>query len=120
MRGALAGAIAATVWGIQEPLDQRVFGCDYSDVELLGRGRRPIGLIIHAANGALFGLVFDAIRRRVDVDQRRLAVGLALAEHVSLWPLMIFVDRDLLTSPRAFAQATYRHALFGVLLGRLA
>jgi hypothetical protein len=30
------------------------------------------------------------------------------------------VDRDLLTSPRAFAQATYRHTLFGVLLGRLA
>jgi hypothetical protein len=30
------------------------------------------------------------------------------------------VDRDLVRSPRAFAQATYRHALFGVILGRLA
>jgi hypothetical protein len=34
--------------------------------------------------------------------------------------LIVVVDRALLTSPRAFAQATYRHALFGILLGRLA
>lgn len=120
MRAALAGAVAATVWGLLEPLDQRVFGCDYSDVEFLGRGRRSVGLVVHAANGALFGVVFDAIRRRVEVDQRRLAVALAVSEHVAFWPLIVFVDRDLLTSPRAFAQATYRHMLFGVLLGRLA
>jgi hypothetical protein len=120
MRAALAGAVAATVWGIQEPLDQRVFGCDYSDVEFLGRGRRSLGLAVHAANGALFGIVFDAIRRRVDVDQRLLALTLALSEHLALWPLIVFVDRDLVTSARAFAQATYRHTLFGVLLGRLA
>jgi hypothetical protein len=120
MHPALAGAVAATVWGLQEPLDKRVFGCDYSDVEFLGRGRRPVGLIIHAANGALFGIVFDAIKKRTEMDQRRLALGLALAEHLALWPLIVFSDRDLLNSPRAFAQETYRHTLFGVLLGRLA
>lgn len=113
MRGALAGAVAATVWGLQEPLDQRVFRCDYSDVELLGFG-------VHAANGALFGVAFDAVRRRVDVEPRRLALCLALAEHVALWPLMAIVDRELVRSPRAFAQSTYRHVLFGVVLGRLA
>jgi hypothetical protein len=37
-----------------------------------------------------------------------------------LWPFISLVDRDLVTSPRAFAQATYRHALFGFVLGRLA
>ena len=45
---------------------------------------------------------------------------LALAEHVVLWPFIGLVDRKLVTSPHAFAQATYRHALFGVVLGRLA
>jgi hypothetical protein len=60
------------------------------------------------------------VRRRVDVDQRRLALGLALAENTALWPLMAFVNRELVTSPRAFAQSTVRHALFGWLLGRLA
>ena len=106
--------------GLQEPLDRRIFCCDYSDVELLGRGRRSVGFVVHAANGAIFGVAFDAVRRRVDVDQRRLALVLALAEHVALWPLMAFVDRDLVTNTRAFAQGTYRHVLFGLVLGRLA
>jgi len=119
-RAAAAGAAAAVVWGLQEPLDRRVFGCDYSDVELLGRGRRSLGFVVHAMNGALFGLAFDAVRRRVGGDGRRLALTLALAEHVALWPLIGLVDRTLVTSPRAFAQATYRHALFGLVLGRLA
>jgi hypothetical protein len=120
VRAAAAGSVAAVVWGLQEPLDRRVFGCDYSDVLFLGRGRRSVGFMVHAANGALFGLAFDAVRRRVDVDQRRLALALALAEHLALWPAISLVDRGLVTSPRAFAQATYRHALFGFVLGRLA
>jgi hypothetical protein len=119
-RAAAAGAFAAVVWGVQEPLDQRVFGCDYSDVLFLGHGRRSLGFVVHAANGALFGIAFDAARKRVDVDQRRLALALALGEHVALWPFISLVDRRLVTSPRAFAQATYRHALFGFVLGRLA
>ena len=120
VRAAAAGSVAATVWGLQEPLDQRLFGCDYSDVLFLGRGHRSVGFVVHAANGALFGLAFDAVRRRVDVDQRRLALALALGEHLALWPFIGLVDRSLVTSPRAFAQATYRHALFGLVLGRLA
>lgn len=120
VRAAAAGSVAAVVWGLQEPLDQRVFGCDYSDVLFLGRGRRSLGFVVHMANGALFGVAFDAVRRRVDVDERRLALALALGEHVALWPFIGLVDRRLVTSPRAFAQATYRHALFGFVLGRLA
>jgi hypothetical protein len=120
VRAAAAGAVAALVWGLQEPVDRRVFGCDYSDVLFLGRGRRSLGFAVHMANGALFGIAFDIARRRVDLDQRRLALALALGEHVGLWPFISLVDRDLVTSPRAFAQATYRHALFGFILGRLA
>jgi hypothetical protein len=119
LRAAAAGAIAATVWGLQEPLDQRVFRCGYSDVLLLGRGRRSVGLAVHAVNGVAFGCAFDVVRSRVSVEPRRLALVLALVEHVALWPLMGVVDRNLVASPRAFAQSAYRHALFGVILGRL-
>jgi hypothetical protein len=103
-----------------EPLDQRVFRCDYSDVELLGRGRRSVGFLVHVTNGALFGLAFDAVRGRVEVEQRRLALIMALTEQVALWPLIGVIDLDLVTSPRAFAQATFRHGVFGLVLGRLA
>ena len=136
-RAAAAGAAAATVWGLLEPLDQRLLRCDYSDVAVLGkgvtRGRhwRLAGFAVHAVNGAVFGVVFDELRKRVGVGPRRLAVGLALAEHLSLYPLCYFIDRHhpargepgvppLLENPRAFAQATWRHAVFGTVLGRLA
>lgn len=136
-RAAAAGAAAAAVWAIAEPLDRQLFRCDYSDVAVLGkaltRGRRwrQVGFALHVANGALFGLAFDRLRRSTSSDPRRLAVGMALAEHLCLYPLCYFVDRyhpargeegvpPLLTNPRAFAQATARHALFGLLLGRLA
>lgn len=137
LRSAAAGAAAAAVWAAQEPLDQRLARYDYSDVSILGKGMtrgrhwRRLGWAIHLANGALFGLAYDEARRRIDTDPRRLAVGMALAEHVALYPLSGLVDRyhpargepgipRLLTSPRAFAQATWRHALFGFVLGRLA
>jgi hypothetical protein len=120
MRAAAAGAVAATVWGLLEPIDKRMFRCGYSDVELLGRGHRGVGLVVHAANGVVFGLAFDAVRNRTRIDRRRLALALALAEHALTWPLMWLVDPKLVTSPRAFAQATTRHALFGLVLGRLA
>jgi hypothetical protein len=137
MRAALAGATAATLWGLEEPFDKWLVCCDYSDVAVLGkavtRGAmwRRAGFGIHAANGAIFGLVFYEVRQRVSLDPRRLAFGMALAEHVALYPLTYFVDRfhpargepgvpRLLTNPRAFGQATWRHALFGAVLGRLA
>jgi hypothetical protein len=133
----MAGAVAATIWSALEPIDKRLFRCDYSDVAVLGKAVTrgpallPLGLTMHAVNGAIFGLAFDEARRRVPIEPRRLALGMALAEHVALYPLGYFVDRyhpargeegvpPLLTNPRAFAQATVRHMLFGILLGRLA
>ena len=137
MRAAAAGAAAATIWGLIEPLDQRLLRCDYSDVALLGklatRGPhwRLAGFALHAANGAAFGLAVHELHARSGIDKRRLALGLALAENVGLYPLSALVDRyhpsrgergvpPLLTNPRAFAQATWRHTVFGVVLGRLA
>jgi hypothetical protein len=115
--------VAATIWGLQEPLDQRVFRCGYSDVALLGRAvkrGRGAGFVVHAVNGAIFGVAFHELRRRVRMDAGKLAVTAAVGEHLVLYPLFYFLDRPLLTNPRAFAQQTWRHALFGYVLGRLA
>ncbi|HEY7018587.1 MAG TPA: hypothetical protein VH297_08980 [Gaiellaceae bacterium] len=94
-----------------------------------GRGWRLAGFALHAANGAVFGLVFDELRRRTPLPPRRLAVAMALAEHTALFPLGTLVDRyhpargepgvPSLIGPRPFAQATWRHVLFGAVLGRL-
>jgi len=136
-RSAAAGATAAAVWALQEPIDQRLLHCDYSDVALLGkaltrrRAWRTVGLAVHLLNGAVFGLAFHEVRRRTSVGTRKLALGMALAEHATLYPLCYVVDRrhpargthgipPLLRNPRAFAQATWRHAVFGAVLGRLA
>jgi len=131
-RSAAAGAAAATLWGLLEPIDQRLFRYAYSDVELLGtlvtrgRARRPIGFALHAANGALFGLAYHELKRRRGWS----ALQLALLEHVALYPLSALVDSrhpargspqlPPLLRPRPFAQATLRHAVFGAVLGRLA
>jgi hypothetical protein len=130
------GAGAAAVWALQEPLDRRLIGYDYSDVAVLGkaltdgRGWWPMGLVVHLANGALFGLAFHEARRRWPARPTALAVGMALSEHVALFPLCYFVDRfhprrgapgvpPLLQSGKAFTQATWRHGLFGLVLARL-
>jgi hypothetical protein len=113
-----------------------VLRCDYSDIALLGKAVtrgphwRAAGFALHAVNGAIFGLVYERLRGRVPVPPRRLAVAMALAEHVTLYPLCGLVDRwhpargepgipPLLRNPRAFTQATWRHLLFGTVLGRL-
>ena len=135
-RAALAGATAALAWGALEPLDRRLFRNDYSDVALLGklvtrsRAWVVVGATLHAANGAAFGLALDEVRRRTSVPARRLALPLAIAEHVALYPLSYVVDRKhpargepgvrSVFSRRGFAQATVRHAFFGAVLGRLA
>ena len=131
-RFATAGAVAAIAWALFEPVDRRLFRSDYSDVAVLGKfvttghGWRPIGLVLHAANGAAFGLAYREAKRRRGWS----ALQLAMLEHLALYPLSVLVDRrhpargsagiPKLVTPRAFAQATVRHAVFGSVLGRLA
>ena len=131
-RSAAAGACAAVVWAAAEPVDRKLLRNDYSDVALLGkavtqsRAWPVVGLAMHAANGAVFGLAYHEVRRRRHVS----AVQLALTEHVVLFPLGWLVDRHhpargragvrSVFGARAFVQATWRHFLFGSVLGRLA
>src|ERR671913_2515206 len=87
MRGAAAGAVGAAVWAAQEPLDKRVFGVDYSDVELLGkavtRGDEwpAVGLAIHIANGAAFGAGYALAKPFLPGPAVGRAVIAAMAEH---------------------------------------
>jgi hypothetical protein len=133
-RGALAGAVAAGVWAAQQPLDMKAFGVRYDDTELLGkavtRGRAwpVVGLTLHLANGAAFGAVYAGVSRRVPLPAWARGPAAGLGEHLASWPLVVVTDRahpargELPTlggSAAAFAQATWRHLLFGLVLGEL-
>ena len=134
LRGALAGAAAAAHTAAQQPLDQRVFGVAYDDVELLGRfvtdGRAayPIGLAMHLANGAVFGALYANAGRALPVPAVLRGPLAGLAEHLATWPGTAALSRvhpaagelpELWGSGTAFAQATWRHLLFGTVLGEL-
>ena len=133
-RGALAGAIAAGIWVAQQPLDKAVFGVQYDDAELLGKAVTrgpawlPIGTAMHVANGALFGAAYANVAPRLPLPSWARGPFAAMVENVATWPLTIVAERlhparkempPLSNNPRAFAQATWRHLLFGFVLGEL-
>jgi hypothetical protein len=132
--GAVAGAVAAAVWAAQQPLDKQVFGSRYDDVELLGKlatrgsGWPGAGVAMHLANGAAFGAAYALLRPLVPGPPTAAGAAAGLAEHLALWPLVGLVDRHhparselepLGGNRRAFAQAAWRHLLFGLVLGEL-
>jgi hypothetical protein len=134
LRGALSGALAAAVWGLEQPLDKRIFGSSFDDVELLGKfvtredGWYPIGFAMHMANGAVFGAVYANLAPRMRLPAPLRGPAAALAEHIASWPLVAVTDRAhpardelprLFGSRAALAQATWRHLLFGIVLGEL-
>lgn len=130
-RGALAGAAAAGVWAAQQPLDRRAFDVDYDDCRLLGtavtRGRfaYPVGVAMHLANGALFGALYARVAPSLPGPAPVRGLTAGLGEHLLTWPGTRFIGLHpasgdmpkLWGSPAAFAQATWRHALFGLVLG---
>jgi hypothetical protein len=133
LRGAACGAVAAAVWGAQQPLDKRVFQSRYDDVELLGRAVAadrwyPIGFAIHVGNGTVFGAVYARVQSALPLPRPLRGPFAGLLEHVALWPLGRLSDRlhparDRLPQLRgnraAFLQAAWRHLLFGLVLGEL-
>jgi hypothetical protein len=132
--GAIAGAAAATLWAAQQPLDKRLFGSRYDDLEIVGKllARGPAwplaGLVAHASFGALVGAAYAQVKPFLPGPPAARGAAFALAEHGASWPLVALVDalhpaRDelepLAGNRRAFALATWRHALFGTVLGEL-
>jgi hypothetical protein len=134
LNGALAGGVAAGVWAAQQPLDKRIADSAYDDVELLGKlvTRGPAwplaGAAIHVGNGSFFGAAYAQVRPFLPGPAAARGLLAAMVENFALWPLGAVVDRihpardELATlkgSGRALAQSTWRHALFGVVLGLL-
>ena len=134
LRGALSGAAGAAVWAAQQPLDKRVFGVEYDDVALLGKlvtrepAWLPIGLAMHVGNGAAFGALYANLAPSLPVPRPVRGPLAGMAEHLATWPAMLLVERfhpsrdefpPLWGNPRAFAQATWRHLVFAVVMGEL-
>ena len=135
LRGGLAGAIATVVMTLEQPLDKRLFDSKYDDVEILGkqltRGdhRRPIGFALHVQNGAIFGAAYTRIKPSLPGPAVVRGLLMGLIQHLATWPTAApLMDRyhparnelpKLAANPRAFAQATIRHAVFGIVLGLL-
>lgn len=134
LRGAISGAVAAAVWGLQQPLDKRAFSSDYDDLAWLGKavtrgdGWYPIGFGMHMANGALFGAAYANVAPALPIPPVLRGPAAALLEHVALWPLGAVSDRfhparahlpKLHGNRVAFLQAAWRHLLFGVVLGEI-
>jgi len=134
LRGALCGAVAAGVWALQQPLDKVVFGSRYDDIALLGkaftRGEAwyPVGLALHIQNGAAFGAAYAVLAPSIPLPRQLRGPAAGLLENALLWPLGALSDRlhparselvPLSGNRRAFAQATWRHLLFGIVLGEL-
>ncbi len=128
----MSGAVAAAVWALQQPVDKLVFRSRYDDVELLGKaatrgdGWYPAGLAIHLANGAVFGAAYANLSPAIPVAPILRGPLAGLTEHVGLWPLVAVTDRfhparrelpTLAGNRLAFAQAAWRHLLFGLVLG---
>jgi hypothetical protein len=132
LRGALAGTVAAGVWAAQQPLDKRVFGVDYDDADLLGRFVASgstgylAGVGLHLANGALFGALYAQVAPALPLPRPVRGPLAGLAEHLATWPLTLVLDRVPAKRPlpdlsgwAAFAQATWRHLLFGTVMGEV-
>jgi hypothetical protein len=134
VNGALAGAAAAAIWAAQQPLDKRLFRSDYDDLELLGKlvardSSWPLaGLALHVQNGIFFGAAYSQLRAFIPGPPIARGVLAALAEHLATWPFARLTDRyhparadlpALSGNRRAFAQAAWRHLLFGAVLGEL-
>src|SRR3954453_14714032 len=121
LSGAAAGAVAASVWAAQEPIDMRVFGVPYSDPELLAKpigGSRAAGVPIPPANGATFGALYSLVAPRIPGPAAVKGAAAGMAEHLATWPVVRFLPGvNLWGNHRAFAQAVWRHLLFGAVLG---
>jgi hypothetical protein len=132
LRAALAGAAAAGCWAAAEPLLARATGGYHRQARLIGGvvapdgSWRAVGLAVHLANGAAFGIAFDRLGG-CGVARGVLA---AEAENALLWPLVAALDRihpdvrsgewpPLLRNRHAAAQEVLGHAVFGAVLGAL-
>jgi hypothetical protein len=89
---------------------------------------RRIGFALHVQNGALFGAGYARLKPYLSGPAVLRGLLVFLVQHVTTWPAAQLIDRfhparkelpKLAGNRRAFAQATLRHAVFGIVLGFL-
>ena len=122
------------MWALEQPLDKALFSSSYDDVEVLGKavtrgdGWYATGFALHVQNGAVFGAVYANLAPVLPIPPALRGPFVALVQHAAFWPLGALSDRihparkelpALTGNRRAFAQAAWRHLLFGVVLGEL-
>lgn len=137
LRAVRAGLAGAAAYLVAQEIDRRMVNPRSNDLLLLGgmvtsqeRLWRPLGLVMHFAAGATFGLLFQRIAApRLPGPYWLRGMLLAQIENASLWPIVLLLDRthiavrrgDLapMNQPVYFAQAVWRHLALGVLIGAL-
>jgi hypothetical protein len=79
-------------------------------------------------NGAILGAGYARLTPSLPGPAVLRGLLAGLIEHVATWPMTVLADRyhpareelpKLAANPRAFGQATIRHAVFGIVLGLL-
>jgi hypothetical protein len=89
---------------------------------------RSISWVLRGHNGAILGAAYPRIKPSLPGPAVLRGLLAGLIEHVATWPMTVLVDRyhpartelpKPAVSPRAFGQATIRHAVFGIVLGVL-
>jgi hypothetical protein len=134
LRGGVAGAVATVVMTLEGPLDKRLLNSEYDDIAILGKlvtrgdNWQPIGVVLHVNNGAVLGVAYARLKPSLPGPPAVRGLLAGLIEHLATWPMVALVDRyhparkelpKLAGNGRAFAQATIRHAVFGISLGLL-
>lgn len=132
--GALAGMAGIAAWIVVTPLDKWLLGSPYDDLALLGKvflggsGWLPLGILLHSANGALFGIGYaQFVEPRLSGPAWRRGLLAAQVENATLSVLTPLIDHHhpairagrtgATATPRALLQAVWRHAIFGLVLG---
>jgi hypothetical protein len=133
----VAGLGGGIAYLAAQEIDRRVVNPRSNDLVLLGglvTDRpaiwRPLGLILHLIASASFGLVFDLlVAPRLPGPFWLRGVAMAQFENLTLWPLLLWIDRrhvavrsgELAPMNRAvyFGQAVWRHVALGAVLGAL-
>jgi len=133
----LAGLGGGFAYLAAQEIDRRVVNPRSNDLVLLGGlvandppVWRPLGLVLHLLASASFGLIFDRIvAQRLPGPYWLRGIMMAQAENVTLWPLVLLIDRshvavkrgDLapMSRPIYFGQAVWRHLAMGAVMGAL-
>jgi hypothetical protein len=133
-RGAIAGVIAAAVMVAVNLADMAVTKQRTNDIRLVGglfpgaRRAWPVfGTGIHLLNGAALGSLFALVQHGLPGPTWARGVIFGLVENFLLWPFLLMTDRihpdvktgklDRYNRPGPFAAATFRHIVYGAVLG---